>query len=432
MTQVEFDSLTKTVAELALAVKKGQDEQPEALKQAVKDVLASHPGYTPHRKIVFSGIETRADQILAKMPKELRHRLDECYILGRMLKRDTKSLKHWQEFVDGDGREFKKALDTANASQGGDWVPTEFTSELAEDIRLELRVAALFPMIQMPSNPYKLPVQLGRFDSFKHDEQTADTGQTKVPVGDATGVVGNSIMTAVGHASRVLVSKDLEEDSIVPILPFLRSEIVKALADGREDAVLNGDTAGTHEDSDVTSASSRRKLWLGLRAHANDQSYKTSLATFDLAGLRSLRKSMGKYGVMPSQLAILASISDYIQMLSFDNVTTLEKYGPNATVLSGELARIDGIPVIVSEHIRENLNASGVHDGVTTTKTVVHMVYRMGFKWGIRRNPTVKLLEELYAESDQDALVTKERLVFDDLYPIASNKTTWLGYNIAS
>jgi len=52
-------------------------------------------------------------------------------------------------------------------------------------------------------------------------------------------------------------------------------------------------------------------------------------------------------------------------------VRTVDKYGQFATVLNGELGKIDGIPVIVSEKIRENLNASGVYDGTTTTKTLL-------------------------------------------------------------
>ena len=51
---------------------------------------------------------------------------------------------------------------------------------------------------------------------------------------------------------------------------------------------------------------------------------------------------------------------------------------------------------------------------------------------GERRSAnSVKILNELYAESDQVALVPKERVTFKDIYPTASNKTIGLGYNIA-
>jgi hypothetical protein len=60
------------------------------------------------------------------------------------------------------------------------------------------------------------------------------------------------------------------------------------------------------------------------------------------------------------------------------------------------------------------------------------MVYRPGWVMGERRAAnSVKVLNELYAESDQVALVAKERVTFKDIYPTASNKTIGVGYNIA-
>ncbi len=104
--------------------------------------------------------------------------------------------------------DFKKALDTATAAQGGDWVPTNFSNELFEFVQLQARVSGLFRTIVMPSNPYKLPIGLARINTYKQPEQTADTGQTKIPVGDGSNV-GNSTLTAVGHAARVLTSAEL-------------------------------------------------------------------------------------------------------------------------------------------------------------------------------------------------------------------------------
>jgi hypothetical protein len=68
--------------------------------------------------------------------------------------------------------------------------------------------------------------------------------------------------------------------------------------------------------------------------------------------LRGNRKKMGKYGVDPNELAHILSINEYIDLLSDTAVFTLEKYGPNATILTGELAKVDNVPVIVSEAVR--------------------------------------------------------------------------------
>jgi HK97 family phage major capsid protein len=283
----------------------------------------------------------------------------------------------------------------------------------------------------MPTNPYELPITVGRATSYKHTEQTAATGQTKLPDAYAANEpTGKATLSAQGHGCSKLMSKDVEEDSIIPILPFVQRDIVRGLAEGREDAILNGDTAGTHEDSDTTSAADRRKLWLGLRAEANDQSNTTDLGTLSLANLRVMRGAMGKYGVRPADLAFITSVAGYIKLLGLTEVTTVDKYGSQATVLTGELAKVDGIPVIVSEWARADLNASGVHDGATEDNTVIYLVNRSSYLIGERRRPNVQLLKELYAESDQDALVVRERVAFKKLFAAAED-TMHLGYNVA-
>ena len=138
---------------------------------------------------------------------------------------------------------------------------------------------------------------------------------------------------------------------------------------------------------------------------------------------------MGKYGVNPANLAIITGIKGYINLLNLKEVTTVDKYGAGATVLAGELAKVDGIPVIVSEWVREDLTAAGIY-GSGQTKTVLHFVYRDAYAVGVRRESSIQLLVEKYADSDQDALITRERVTFAPIHPIASNKTTYMGYNI--
>lgn len=429
-----LEELKKTVAEVKEAITKSNDVEKDAVKEAIGEVLKNHPGFTPAQKIELPvGIKDmdemdREKFVFEKMSPELVRKADDIFLLSLAMKKPANQLKAWQRFSHEMG-DFKKALDTSTSGGTSEWIPTDFSSQFYELVRMESRVFSLFPSISMPSSPFTIPMQVGRIKTFKMTEQTANTGQSKIEVGDTENLSGNFTLTAVKHASRVLLSDEVEEDSIVPMLPWLREELVRAMAEGRDDAVLNGDSAGTHEDTDVTDATDRRKLWIGLRAIANDQSNKTDLSTFNLTNLRAMRKNMGKYGIMPSRLACVVGMAGYIKLLSLSEVVTVDKYGSNATILNGELAKIDGIPIIVSEWVRENLNASGVYDGVTTSKTVLNLVYTGAFLSGRRGTPKSKLLQELYAESGQQALIFSERLDFKAIYPVASNKTTYLGYN---
>jgi len=435
-----MDEVIKEVRALAEGVKQAQAGSaalPDKIMEGIKELVKSAPNPTS-RSVEFAAGAPAAEraeaEILDSMPKELRQEVDSMFLASKLLKRPVQALKSWESWKRRAG-DFKKALDTATSNQGLDWVPTNFTNELWEFMQLAAKVPALFRTIVMPSNPYKLPIGLARINTFKQAEQILDTGQTKISVGDGSNT-GAATLTAMGHATRVLTSSELDEDSIVPILPYLVKDIAIALVEGREDFILNGDTAGTHEDTDIGAGSPdhRRRIALGLRriANAAGATYKLDMSTFSLGNLRALRVKMGKYGVNPADLAIITGPVGYSKLLGMTEVITMQNFGNKATVLTGSLGDVDGIPVFVSGQVRETLNASGVYDGVTTTKTVLYLVYRPGFVIGERRAATqVQVLNELYAESDQVGLITKERVTFGATYPTASNITIGLGYNIA-
>lgn len=435
-----MEEVVKSVRELADAVKSNQERNaalPEKIMEGIKELVAKAPPPTPRSVEFASGApatERAETEIIGSMPKELRQNIDEMVVASKLLNKPVNHLKSWETWKRRAG-DFKKALDTATAAQGGDWVPTNFSNELFEFVQLQARVSGLFRTIVMPSNPYKLPIGLARINTYKQPEQTADTGQTKIPVGDGSNV-GNSTLTAVGHAARVLTSAELDEDAIVPILPFLVKDIGQAIAEGREDFILNGDSAGTHEDTDIGAGSldSRRRIALGLRAASNDggATYKLDMATFNLTNLRALRVKLGKYGVNPADCALITGPVGYSKLLGLSEVVTMQNFGNQATAVTGSLGNVDGMPVFVSGFVREDLNASNIYDGVTTTKTALYMVYRPGWVIGERRAAnSVRVLTELYAESDQVALQVKERVTFKDAYPTGTNRTIGVGYNIA-
>ena len=439
MSTAVLDDVIKSVKEATEAIRNAQADNQASVEKMVQDtiksVLHNHPGFTPQRTIKFEGaLPTEQSELLEQCPAEVQNGMDKIYLLSKMLNKHPKQLKSWSPFkrmFDSNAGEFRKALDSTTAGGGDEWVPTELSPSLQAKVRLQLKVAALFAQIQMPSNPYELPVELGNIASYKQAENTGDTGQTIIPVGDTASLTGKTTLTAVPHATRVLMSKEVTEDSIIPILPHIQSKIILALAQGREDAILNGDTAGSHEDTDVSSADSRRKLFLGLRAMCNDQSYTTDLATLTFSNLLEMRSEMGVYGANPSDLAIITSISGYIKLIKGlgDEVNTLDKLGPNAVILSGQLASVGGVPVIVSEYVRTDLSSAGIY-GSGETKTAIYCVNRNAFAVGERSRPTSQLLQELYAVYNQNALIATERIDFQPLFPISSNHSVELGINV--
>lgn len=325
-----------------------------------------------------------------------------------------------------------KAMDTGTAGEGAEFLPTELSNELIEKVRLQNKIYGLFEEIPMPSNPYDLPIEGADAVPYLVSESTGEdgTGQNKATA--STPGTSKVTLTAKKIMTRVFFSTEEEEDSIIPVAEYVKRKIARAISDGLEQALLDGDTAGTHQDSDVTAADDRRKAWNGLRKLAlANAATKVDLSTFNTTNLRSLRKAMGKYGVNPTDLVWIVGPSGYNQMLDLDEVKTIDKYGPKATVLNGELAKFDNIPVIVSEHVRENLANGAVYDGVTTTKTYVLLANIQRFLAGARGLVKVKAYEE--EDFDQIKVINRVRRAFSPVEtPSAADPTVVIGHNLTA
>jgi len=218
-----------------------------------------------------------------------------------------------------------------------------FSADLIGKVEAALKVAALHPRVRMPTDPFKLPALTGF--------STAKLGAENTAPADSAVTTANITLDAKKLITYVPLSYELEEDSIIAVLPLIKEDIVKSLARAQENAVINGDTTTSHMDSDVTSAEDVRKAWMGYRKLAvTAAKLDAGNVGVDASKLRSLRKLMGIYAIDQNELAWVVGFAVYSQMLALPDVITVDKYGPNATVLTGELAKFDGIPVIVSEY----------------------------------------------------------------------------------
>lgn len=320
------------------------------------------------------------------------------------------------------------ALNTDNAGEGADWVPTMLSPELIDRVELQLKVLGLFREQPMPTNPYEMP---GRAVSRKklaagvqNDDDTGQTGAKKVQIASR-----KVVMNAKKFWGEALVSKEAEEDAIVAALPEMQDEMVRYMLFDLEDACINGDIDGDQDDD--YEGDDPLLNWDGLRKLALSGA-KTGFANAKLtaSALRGNRKLMGKYGVNPLELAHILSINEYIDLLDDTAVLTLEKYGPNATILKGELGSVDSIPLIVSEKVRVDLNASGVFDDDVVDRTEAITVYRPGFRTGTRRGITLEILRELYSEYDQDAVKISCRRAFTPVQPADSEPIVAITYNV--
>lgn len=319
-----------------------------------------------------------------------------------------------------------KALNATTANQGQSWVPTLFSAKLIDLVRLQLKVVALFQQLTMPSDPFTIPVAGADSTAYLLGESTSDTASKITATQYVTGSV---TLTSKKLGARTLFTEEVTEDSIIAIAPQTRANLALAIARALETATVNGDTAGSHQDSDVTSSADARKAWDGLRKLCASQTkVDCGFVAPTLAQMRATRALMGVYGIDPTQMAILTSMAGFIRLLNLEEVKTVDKYGNGATVLSGELARVDGIPIVVSEFVRADLGASGVYDGTLTNRTEILMVNKPAYVMGTRREVTLKAFED--SQTDQTVLTGTTRKVFKNYFTATTNYAVGLMYNV--
>ena len=335
-------------------------------------------------------------------------------------------MAHVQEFLhDITG---KTALDPDDVTSTANWVPTIMSSDLREKIMLECKVGALFEHIQFsgPGKTLDIPVDLTDAVADLIPETTAHPPlySTSDPYGLGQVFVDDKVsLTPAKHRSRFIFSGELSEDAVVPIVAVVRARIARTLANGEEDCWINGQkTASIDTGGAAPGTYSIRKASDGLRyvcsAGVGNSLVDAGSDNLAYADIMAARAKMGELGVNPSDLAVIVSPSGYMQLLKIAEVLTADKFGDRATIFSGALAAVGGIPVVVSRYIPEDMNASGIRDATTTTQTIAIVVNRRAWVAAEKRDITIESVR--LPQTDQTDVIAMRRLDLKGVFSSAA------------
>ena len=328
-----------------------------------------------------------------------------------------------------------KALTTTGVGTGAELRNTDLSSDLQMRMYLASNLAAamISSEIVMPSDPFKLPLSTTR-PQFLIGAQANGNGAA-LPT-ESTPGTANPTLAAQKLIALVNYSYEADEDDVVAILPMIMDGMGKGAADSFESAIINGDiTDTTHMDADIAAiANDPAKSFNGLRYYALSNSEALSLdissGGVTAQNVRAVRKLMVKYGVNPKDLLLVCGTGCYNDLMGLDQTQTKEKFGDGATILTGALDRIFGIPIIVSSRCREDLNAVGVHDGVTSTQGSFLLIHKPSWIVGVRREFMVELWRD--TRNQQNTVIASYRRAFIPLEtPTAAQAIVAMGYNFA-
>lgn len=322
----------------------------------------------------------------------------------------------------------RKAITTTGTTNAADWMNRDLSAELQRRLYLESDIATAFMSteVQMPTNPYDYPLLRQDGDFFLNTVE----GQDALP---SDPDAGKFTLSAVVLKGMRQLTDEANEDSIIPLLPELEADLARSAARALENAIINGDTTSTHQDSDVTNPRDARKAWKGFRKLALAVSaLKTDISTGGIsrANMLAMMKLLGKWGsTRKNDLLWVVGPLGWANLLNLDEFAIWYQRGGATTFADGALPTAPwGGQLAVSEQAREDLNASGVYDGSTTTKGGIYVVYRPAFKLGSRRVWTVEL--ERNARAGTWDIIASFRKAFAPLEtPSATVKLVGMGYN---
>jgi len=363
---------------------------------------------TADKKFAYLGNEA------VESVKNLKEQVDVAVMVASIFKKsvkDTEIYKNELEFT-------LKSFGINSGDEGYEWIPTMVASSYLEEHNLERKVSGLFMEIKMPSNPYKFPVMSNGAIARKVGQATA--------TGKQVFKTDNTItFDAEKLASRYELPEELNEDSAPDVIRVIRNELISGQEKALEIAILEGDTLGTmhifSQLPDVAvgttiasiAATSPETAFDGIRKRVKGTAgFIDGLgAKIDEVVMGKMRKSMGKFGVDPKQLAYISGVKLYSDLGQLNDVRTLDVYGPQAVVLTGELAKYEGTPIVVSEYLREDTDATGANVLVANDKSSLMLVNRKRWFLGLRRAIQIKV-EANKTEFDVMDMVSFSRRAF--------------------
>ena len=336
-------------------------------------------------------------------------------------------LEDWQTNI-------KAAMDSTTAGAGDELVDTQEARALWDDVNLETSIAPLFNTVQMPSNPFQIPLQLGDVNWYPGTENVATTG-TALRTARQT-------LTAYELVAEVPWSYDLDEDGVIAMMEELRRSLLRNAREVIDDVLLNSDTTTTNninaDGATISPTDAGKAQWLlgfdGIlhlplvdnTGQANNHGAAVSDDMFN-----EVRAKLGKYGVRPSEVVYICDINTYIRSLSIGNFRTLDKFGPQATVLTGQLGAVEGVPVIVSEQMRPADADGKVTDsgnGANTGRLLI--LNRTQWLVGFKRELAIETVRD--PQKRQNIMVVSFRIALQERSGNRASAThTALQYNIA-
>jgi HK97 family phage prohead protease/HK97 family phage major capsid protein len=301
---------------------------------------------------------------------------------------------------------------------------SNFSANIYTEMEQQLVIAPMFNRLAVDAKNFRVPVADEDTDG---DVAMFKSGTYSTGIGDITNVptsnqntISSVDFTPHKFMATTHLAKDEEEDTVLPLLDFLRAAATRRLARAIDKSILRGTGALTGFTASPTNAitvgagNGYASVITGIANLANTASLNVSTGSgsdkADPSDIAAARTAMGKYGLqLGNDLVYITSIQGYNNLVTTSDFQTVDKFGPNATYLTGSVGAVYGIPIVISEFL-DNVGTTGNNLGV--------LCYKPGFMIAERRG--IEIESEYEPRQQVTAMYMSTRFDFKALTTVAS------------
>jgi HK97 family phage prohead protease/HK97 family phage major capsid protein len=301
---------------------------------------------------------------------------------------------------------------------------SNFSSNIYTEMEQQLVIAPMFNRLAVDAKNFRVPVADEDTDG---DVAMFKSGTYSTGIGDITNVptsnqntISSVDFTPHKFMATTHLAKDEEEDTVLPLLDFLRAAATRRLARAIDKSILRGSGALTGFTASPTNAISvgagngYASVITGVAKLAASASLAVATGSgndkADPSDIAAARTAMGKYGLqLGNDLVYVTSIQGYNNLVTTSDFQTVDKFGPNATYLTGSVGAVYGIPIVVSEFL-DNVGTTGNALGT--------LIYKPGFMIAERRG--IEIESEYEPRQQVTAMYMSTRFDFHALTTVAS------------
>lgn len=322
----------------------------------------------------------------------------------------------------------KSALAGAAAGTGSEFLPTETAEEIIGLVYERNFARQAFPSVSMSRDTLKMPKITGSVSFSGHTLSDSEAGTAGAESRNTTAEVSLEMKTLIAN---IPIGNRLVAYGVQGIMPAIRDDIASRLAFNEEQMILNGDTetgntyadninGAWHTSNNTGGVNATKNTHLlqfdGLRKSASATSINAGGDALASADIRAAIAGLGTYAQNRDELLLIVPRGVEADMLGWTELQTIDKYGPQATIVSGEIGKVYGIRVVATSALPDNnLTANGVNPGDGTgTLSVCVLVHTrspvIGNPSSAARRFTIGFEDE--PKSDRFVLIPRQDLAF--------------------